>query len=106
MGRAIVTRRGGVVISAVLSSPPRVFLQRRVRSGCDRVTCWDGACPCHCLAVMEWLAHGAFVSTVLLLFFAQISGACWVPVLSVSMGGWWREEPQDVICTTQGLSCL
>lgn len=34
------------------------------RSGCDGVTCWDGACPCHCLPVMERLAHGAFVSTV------------------------------------------
>lgn len=62
--RAMVTRSGGIVISAVLSSPPRVFLLCGVRSVCDGVTCWDGACPCHCLPVMERLAHGAFVSTV------------------------------------------
>lgn len=52
------------MISAVLSSPPWVFLRCGVRSGCDEVTCWDGACPCHCLPEMEWLTHGAFLSTV------------------------------------------
>lgn len=63
-GRAIVTRSGGIVVSAELSKPPQVFLQCRVRSGCDGVTCWDRVCPCHCLPMMEWLANGAVVSTV------------------------------------------
>lgn len=63
-GRAILTFSGGIVISAELSQPPRVFLWCGVRSGCDGVTCWDRVCPCHRLPVMEWLAHAAVVSTV------------------------------------------
>lgn len=42
--KAVVTCGAGITVSVLLSLPLSVFLQCKVRRGCDGVTCWDEAC--------------------------------------------------------------
>lgn len=62
--KAVVTCDAGVTVSVLLLLPLSVFLQCKVRRGCDGVTCWDEACVSLALLACDAvpLTRGTLVS--------------------------------------------